>query len=184
LQMGVAKVTADALTERAAETLSQKQMVVRGLECSSGNIDPEAVVVTHIRNEEDLEDIRISWRDCPEMQGQIVLAPGNMRRSVRAWIHNISGNHQEGERHHGSLHHQGMGGLTRGCFHAFVMGGKVMRRNAVKFGHFLLIERDPVWFLEPSVKLQEWRWPGKFQGKERKDLETRSRAHVRTHRRL
>jgi hypothetical protein len=39
LQMGVATVPVDALTQRAAETLSRMQLVVRGQEHGQENID-------------------------------------------------------------------------------------------------------------------------------------------------
>jgi hypothetical protein len=77
---------------------------------------------------------------------------------MAAWL---GGNKKE-KYNHGPLKHQRMGGLTMGRYHAFILGGDQRKRDTVLSNGFSAPMRDPVRFLEPSVRLMEWWWPWKL----------------------
>jgi hypothetical protein len=87
------------------------------------------------------------------------LSPRAMKSRVATWVKKRLAGTGNNNVSRGALSHRKLEGLTTGWYHLFMIGGEEQQRNSVNFAALVAPERDPVRFLEPSVRLAEWFWP-------------------------
>ena len=156
-QLGKRKLFCESLTSVSDSNLDELREALSGTlelitDYSGDTFDNRKVVCLHVGS-----NLSSVMHDCLSLLPRSVCVLGTAHLASLGNVKDLLGP----DLHYEELRHQRLGGLTCARISVFWRGGSTMDSSSVRPGKILNPSRPLATFLEPSVRLVEWRHAGK-----------------------